>query len=58
MLIKDFIKSLRQSEFKIIETPLSTQVYGDYKEVMSFLNDKFIHNFFKFRKYYYEYENY
>jgi uncharacterized protein YqgV (UPF0045/DUF77 family) len=28
-LIKDFIKSLRDSDFKIIETPLSTQVYGD-----------------------------
>ena len=39
-IIKDFIKSLRQSEFKIIETPLSTQVYGDFNEVMSFLNKK------------------
>ena len=27
-VIKDFIKSLRKSEFKIIETPLSTQIYG------------------------------
>ena len=35
-IIKDFIKSLRQSEFKIIETPLSTQIYGDLNEVMRF----------------------
>ncbi len=44
-IIKDFIKSLRQSEFKIIETPLSTQIYGDFNEVMSFLNKK-IYNIF------------
>ena len=44
-IIKDFIKSLRQSDFKIIETPLSTQIYGDFNEVMSFLNKK-IYNIF------------
>ena len=44
-IIKDFIKSLRQSEFKIIETPLSTQIYGDFNQVMSFLNKK-IYNIF------------
>ena len=44
-IIKDFIKSLRQSEFKIIETPLSTQIYGDFNVVMSFLNKK-IYNIF------------
>ena len=44
-IIKDFIKSLRQSEFKIIETPLSTQIYGDFNEVMRFLNKK-IYNIF------------
>ena len=44
-IIKDFIKSLRQSEFKIIETPLSTQIYGDFNEVMSLLNKK-IYNIF------------
>ena len=44
-IIKDFIKSLRQTEFKIIETPLSTQIYGDFNEVMSFLNKK-IYNIF------------
>lgn len=36
--IKDFIKRLRQSSFTILENPLSTQVYGEYKAVMSFLS--------------------
>ena len=44
-IIKDFIKSLRKSEFKIIETPLSTQVYGDFKDLMSFLNDNIYNTF-------------
>jgi uncharacterized protein YqgV (UPF0045/DUF77 family) len=44
-VIKDFIKSLRKSEFKIIETPLSTQIYGNYKELMSFLNENIYHTF-------------
>ena len=35
--IKHFIKSLRNTEFKVIENPLSTQLYGDYDQVMSFL---------------------
>ena len=29
-----FIKCLRNSEFKVIETPLSTQIYGDYDTLM------------------------
>jgi uncharacterized protein YqgV (UPF0045/DUF77 family) len=44
-VIKDFIKSLRKSEFKIIETPLSTQIYGNYNELMNFLNDNIYHTF-------------
>ena len=44
-VIKDFIKSLRKSEFKIIETPLSTQIYGNYNELMKFLNDNIYHTF-------------
>lgn len=32
-----FIKRLRASKFKVLENPLSTQVYGDYDEVMAFL---------------------
>jgi len=44
--IKDFIRALRTSGFKIIETPLSTQIYGDFPTVMSWLskhlNDTFL----------------
>lgn len=32
-----FIKKLRASGLKVIENPLSTQVYGDYDKVMSIL---------------------
>ena len=32
-----FIKKLRASNLKILENPLSTQVYGDYDEVMQML---------------------
>ncbi|MGB1170886.1 MAG: YkoF family thiamine/hydroxymethylpyrimidine-binding protein [Flavobacteriaceae bacterium] len=35
--IKGFIKKLRSSGFTVLENPLSTQVYGDYQAVMSFL---------------------
>ena len=45
LIIKDFIKSLRSSNLKIIETPLSTQVYRDYKKVMNFLNDELYKTF-------------
>ncbi|PKV48427.1 hypothetical protein ATE84_0426 [Aquimarina sp. MAR_2010_214] len=32
-----FIKRLRASEFTVLENPLSTQIYGEYDKVMSFL---------------------
>jgi uncharacterized protein YqgV (UPF0045/DUF77 family) len=35
--IKDFIVVLRNSKFTVLENPLSTQVYGEYNEVMIFL---------------------
>ena len=35
--IKEFIKSLRASEFEVMENPLSTQIYGTYNKVMPFL---------------------
>ena len=35
--IIDFIKSLRNSGLMVLENPLSTQVYGDYDEVMGIL---------------------
>ncbi len=36
--IKEFIKVLRSSPFKVIENPLSTQIYGEYESLMPFLN--------------------
>ncbi|MEK9612620.1 MAG: hypothetical protein VW080_01690 [Flavobacteriaceae bacterium] len=35
--IKSFIKFLRNSDFLIMENPLSTQIYGEYDAIMSFL---------------------
>ena len=32
-----FIKTLRTSEFKVLENPLSTQIFGDYDTLMPFL---------------------
>ena len=37
--IKEFIKDLRASKLRIIETPLSTQIYGDFDEVMLIINN-------------------
>lgn len=36
--IIDFIKRLRASGLIVKENPLSTQVYGEYREVMDVLN--------------------
>ncbi|WP_115460996.1 YkoF family thiamine/hydroxymethylpyrimidine-binding protein [Winogradskyella aurantiaca] len=33
-----FIKALRASEFTVLENPLSTQIFGDYDQIMPFLN--------------------
>ena len=35
-----FIKKLRASGLKVLENPLSTQVYGDYDTVMAVLKDE------------------
>ena len=35
--IISFIQKLRASGLKVLENPLSTQVYGDYNEVMELL---------------------
>lgn len=35
-----FIKKLRASGFVVLENPLSTQVYGDYDQVMKLLTDE------------------
>jgi|TARA_B110000444_G_scaffold260857_1_gene309592 uncharacterized protein YqgV (UPF0045/DUF77 family) len=37
-VIKKFIKSLRHLNLKVLENPLSTQVYGEYDQLMSLLN--------------------
>jgi uncharacterized protein YqgV (UPF0045/DUF77 family) len=34
----NFIKALRASKFTVLENPLSTQIYGNYDELMAFLN--------------------
>lgn len=36
-IIIDFIKKLRNSGFTTLENPLSTQIYGDYDQIMDFL---------------------
>ncbi|MBV7268881.1 hypothetical protein [Winogradskyella luteola] len=33
----NFIKRLRDSEFTVLENPLSTQIYGDFDMLMPFL---------------------
>jgi len=38
--IINFIKSLRSSGATMIETPLSTQVFGDYDIIMKLLTEK------------------
>jgi len=35
--IKNFIMGLRNMDFRVIENPLSTQVFGDYDEIMTSL---------------------
>lgn len=47
-VIKDFILSIRNSEFKVLENPLSTQIYGDYDKLIDLLKveikDVFLNN--------------
>ena len=38
--IKAFIKSIRESKFTVLENPLSTQIYGDFDDLMTFLIPK------------------
>ena len=44
-VIKDFILSIRNSEFKVLENPLSTQIYGDYEKLIDLLKAKIKHVF-------------
>ena len=43
--IKDFIKKLRKSNFKVNENSLSTHIYGDYDELTKFLIPLIKNNF-------------
>lgn len=41
----NFIKRIRNSEFTVLENPLSTQIYGDYDSLMSFLTQEIKRSF-------------
>ena len=43
--IINFIKRLRDSGFTMLENPLSTQIYGDYDELMPFLTQEIKRSF-------------
>ena len=43
--IISFIKSLRASEFTVLENPLSTQIYGDFDKLMPFLTQEIKRSF-------------
>ena len=38
--IIQFIQQLRQSGFTVLENPLSTQIYGEYDALMSYLTQE------------------
>ena len=40
MHVINFIKVLRNSEFTVLENPLSTQIFGEYETLMSFLQEQ------------------
>ena len=44
-IIKKFITSLRESNFQILENPLSTQIFGELEPTMLMLTEK-INNIF------------
>lgn len=41
----NFIKTLRDSQFKVLENPLSTQIFGNYDELMPFLTKEIKRSF-------------
>ncbi|MCT4630752.1 hypothetical protein [Winogradskyella sp.] len=43
--IINFIKRLRDSKFTVLENPLSTQIYGDYDQLMPFLTQEIKRSF-------------
>jgi len=38
--IYSFIENLKGAEFKVISTPLSTQIFGDFDKLIPFLNNE------------------
>lgn len=46
-VIKSFIISIRNNGLKILENPLSTQIYGDYDKIMNLLNNRIKEIFYK-----------
>ncbi|CAH8284558.1 hypothetical protein EV196_101263 [Mariniflexile fucanivorans] len=45
MHVINFIKALRNSEFTVLENPLSTQIFGDFDTLMPFLNKQIKESF-------------
>ena len=43
--IIDFIKALRDSDFTVLENPLSTQIYGEFDTLMPFLTKEIQNSF-------------
>ncbi|HLV15380.1 MAG TPA: hypothetical protein VKY41_09385 [Xanthomarina sp.] len=43
--VVNFIKALRDSKFTVLENPLSTQIFGDYHELMPFLSAQILKSF-------------
>ena len=41
----NFIKALRNSKFIVLENPLSTQIFGNYDELMPFLTKEIKRSF-------------
>ncbi|NRD19122.1 hypothetical protein HNV08_03605 [Winogradskyella eckloniae] len=41
----NFIKALRASKFKVLENPLSTQIFGAYDDLMPFLTKEIKRSF-------------
>ena len=38
--ISKFIKKLRESKFTVLENPMSTQIYGEYDDLMPYLTNE------------------
>jgi uncharacterized protein YqgV (UPF0045/DUF77 family) len=43
--VVNFIKALRNSNFTVLENPLSTQIFGNFDTLMPFLNEQIKESF-------------